>query len=348
MANNKRKRNGNNKARKKSKSTNRGIQRPKPKFVKGAARSRSNTFTQKVQRVLSKNKPTGNYTKTYTGNLTTLNDNTYTFHSRVSRETTALLGSDFLFFDVRKILDAVSVLFNGKPTAMNGYLTPGNMDDKTTKFRLQYASVAVTFKNITDITWDCEFWAIDNKHQDAATFDSDYTAALTNLNQVGGTTSLITKIGVQPSQIPQLAKNYHMKKIKKTLKPGYSYTYFTSIADRIIDYIQYYEGDQLQFFQKFSKQLTMRCKPTMSSSFNTVGGNVGYFSGDAGQFDHPFMVEVTEKYKLDCPDDVPSEKENDSWAWFTDLPARKTGEPNGIRGVENINFREANNAQKTF
>lgn len=316
-------------------------------FKKAASRSRSSTFTQKVQRVLSKNTPTGTYTKTYTGNLPNLNDNGYTFHSQISRESVPLAGSDFLFFDTRKIMDAVSILYNAKSADMNSYLTPGNMGVETTKFRLQYASVKVNVKNITDIAWDVEFWAIDNKHQDTSTFANDYAAALTNLNTVGPAATIST-IGVEPSQIPQLAKNYNMKRTKRTLQSGQSFSYFTSISDRIIDFIQYFEGTETQFFQKFSKQLIMRFKPSLSVSYNATNANVGYYSGSSGSFDHPFMVEVTEKYKLDCPEDVATDKEKDVWAWFTDIPDRILADSPAIRTVQNINFREANTAQKTF
>lgn len=349
----KRKRQGTGGTRKKPKFSTmegykaRAVKRSKQKHKK-AAGSRSSSFTQKVQRVLSKNKPTGTYTKTYTGNLKTFSDNVYSFHKDVSRVTTTLAGSDFLAFDTRRVMDAVSVLFNGKTAAMNGYLTPGNLDSKTTKFRLQYASYKMSIKNTSDITLDVEIWAVDNKHQEAQTFVDAYTESLANLNQVGGATSLITKIGVNPSQIPQLAKNYNIKRIKKTLKPGNTCTYFTSIADRTIDFIQYWEGAEEQFFQKFAKQLYIRTKPTLSVAYNNLTSASAYFGGSATAFQHPVMVEITEKYKVDAPDDVASANENDSWAWFNDLPAAPAGDGPARRTVENQNYSEHFQAQKSF
>lgn len=306
-------------------------------------RSFNKAITNKIQNLISKNNPTGTYTKTYSGNVSTVTSNQYSFWDQVNRTAGVLVGGEFLAFDTRKILDAVSILFNSKVAIMNSFGTTLNLDDKTTKFKLQYASWEVEFKNMSDISLELEVWEIEHKRQDASTFLSSYPLALANVNQVGGTTSLIAKIGVNPGQVPQLALNYNIKKVKKTLKPGYTCKHFVKISNVDIDFNKYWDREISQVFQKFSKEIVVRVHPSVNVSSTGIAAEAAYWTGNTTSLDHLVSCIVKEKYVCDAPDDVDFSNEQDSTAWFTDFPAA-LDTPN-IRTVENINLYEQSSAQ---
>jgi len=192
--------------------------------------------------------------------------------------------NQFVFFTTSKVLDAASVLFNGRTAGFDHKVATGLFDKEELRVDTVYMSAVVNFRNLQPhslqfriIEWECK------SHRDAP-FLNEYAAAITAMEKAGGTTWDVDSFLLSPTATPAMKTNYVMKEHKFTLEPGQetSYTYvqkggrFDQAAFNVVQGGSDGQG-QPQYMPRFSSDLLVICRSEMVT--DTADADVNYGSG---------------------------------------------------------------------
>lgn len=235
----------------------------------------------------------------------------------------------FTPLSAKRILDAVSVLYNGKTAAVNFEKSTGNFDAKELKVEVQYASYRLELTNHSESTaWvTCyEVMAKDNSQIDfinsaaniisSGTFDFSSSPALFQFQPPSSLTGQYKMpINMNFSDIKGLEKLYHIKKLsKKLVKPGRSYVYKCSEKDFCVEMYKktFTSTDNqggtggtgpiaaLATYPKGERQLIFQFDPLPTIA---LGTNYSTAALCAGVYDKRFIwaVRTDEYYKITQP-----------------------------------------------
>jgi len=308
------------------KGRNRGSKHSFPsKKAKGKgrrARPLSASMKKQILSVVAKKVPHGVYRKHWVGTMTSVlsgqqvwQENCY-YGSPGSR---SVVGSDFLFFNESRLKDAASVLFNNKtkgmnyPDATNNFATPGF------KYNLKSASVKALFRNNTQCPIEFVFVECVSKRYTNSFAADEFSDALTNIAQTGGTAVTKATIGVYPNQLSQMKQMYNMKTVKKVLNPGDFYVYTKSYKDLKLDWDKFHEGNTLKFFLKgITTELLVSMTPAVGVSTDSGGGSATTISGRVCNptAQYGVSVDVTEEYTVEAPDTTDDQYRENNYCWY--------------------------------
>lgn len=294
-----------------------------------------------VEKAISKDNPTGHYYKSYGG--MSLFPGTAQNKNRVSAdvftEYNAAAGQVVLnrlaYFTPQSLIDAASVLFNNKTLGVETYATTaGNFSDVDLKFNVQYASAKTTFKNQTNADLEFVFMEVRAKDLENDQFLADWEASMTssNMNQIG-TYATASHQNVHPSQIPSLMKRYKVDSVKKILRPGESHVMFQTLAKNFdFQSSDYYDGSTLQKYGKMSVQVIYSYNSVFTAyedNISAVGdvtraGRMLTVSGTNAANIQGIVIDVHEKYIIDCPALTSLTYKKDVFCWFDTYQAEES------------------------
>lgn len=122
----------------------------------------------------------------------------------------------------QKIIDAASVLYNGKTKGFNVSSTTNNLSYDNLIIPDFYHRIDYTFHNNTPVIMEMYFIESSPKTNMLNNFYQNWNAALEA--QVG-TDEVMTYLGNRPQYSGQMKRMYNMKTTKRLLKPGERFTY---------------------------------------------------------------------------------------------------------------------------
>lgn len=302
---------------------NRGLYRHRKKTKTHLKRKTVKAVKDIVNNVLSKNNSTGRYIKRYTCELGIPADNSQVVTQTFLRDGVGFVGGEPSCGISEKILDAVSVLFNGKTKAMDYTIATNNFVTQTLKFHIQYMSCKYVIQNQTDQTFHFDLYSGSHKGLGNDTIYTDFTNGLGVLKQSGGSTVGLGYLGVLATQIPSVNKNWNIKRASFDLKPGeYKTLFYKTHQDTLVDFEKLMDTTTLQNFTKLSQSLCFSYYNTMNRNILTSAAAVGHFLGSQVA-KNGINIEVEEKYVMDAPADTTELNDVDNYCWFNDFPAAK-------------------------
>jgi len=265
--------------------------------------------------------------------------------------TFGVTGANFNFRPLSpdKLLDAVSVLYNGKDSKVGAATTAGNFDPEKTSANIQYASCTYTLTNITDVEYVIhmyEFESRRNKSGDAlGTFDD----AITKTAWVGDEPTNST-FGTYPTQFDVFKESYKTSKQQKfVLKPGQKKKLFYKFSG-CIDFRKYMVNNiSVWTTGRGFKEINFICYPTETLNFNVDGTDptvgVSYPNRTAPIISpgRCFAVEVNEVYKIQQPDETADANEGNFRCLHNyTMPLESEGNGNIIQKFTSMTNLESN------
>lgn len=319
--------------------------RRRAKRRKQAIKSKK-TFDKKVTKVVKKvmecAENVGTYNKTYTGDFEPyVNAGQYRVAYSMNRNTTN--ASPHTVFNMsyvmtrKKILDAVSVLFNSKTKGMN-WSDPTNLFGiKGLKIDVLYMSQEYIWWNYTEYAFDVEIFEITNKYNTETPFIEDAASMLAADEWEGGvptltsatTTAYDMSFALEFGMIKGVNSKYIIKKVKSgRLYPGQSVKYFKKWGHQCIDFTkQTVLAGGVQVLPSYAKgdtQFILRYTPVThghTSSTTMIATNLA----NATSHDYGFLVEVKETFKFFQPAETDETKGGDKRCIHVDWPFLPSG-----------------------
>lgn len=282
-----------------------------------------------VEKVLECKDNKGTYTKQYAGDQ--VFTNTASNHQTVwgnfkrggantSPATSAALSFDP--FQMFRLLDAVSVLYNNKTKALNYEATTGNFANsgKGIVADFTYASYTLTLKNChrVAVNIDCYMGkARNNGFDDVLTlWDNSY-----NSMPYRQTAPVKTTWGQKPTGRVDVTDNFNLKHKRFSLKPGESKTLYTHFKG-CVDFDKYkVAGTLAEFGKGISESWCFIVRPVMGVENHLGGIPYGVVGQTNGQTEFEGVsIKVKEVYKVIQPDATLDDYEGNAIVDFTDLP----------------------------
>lgn len=267
----------------------------------------SRTFRAKVNKSLAPRTVHGYYEIINTEAYRNANDNVQNVYY-LGNNSNTFIG----YFDPLRVLDAASVLFNGKAAAIlnPGFADAGNFNvtTKNMKIKVISSSVMLKIKNNTQRTRRLAIYEIANK-QIQNTFDpiAHWTSILTDevnkIQNIGGSMQ-ITNVGASPNVHPSWKTFYKMSETKLTLEPGQSHEMFVNgPSDTVYDYSKFFNGTNFQLYTKNNRYFVCCDLEDLESSFtvSAIGGRYGQPVNDATHT-NGVICEATQKFKIEMPE----------------------------------------------
>lgn len=310
----------------------RARRKPKKAFRRGRA---TKSLVKTIKSVVHGEMPLGTYTRHYSGVMKDLVDGEQAIAQDLYRDGIIVAGADTRYFNTARLLDAASVLFNSKAKDLNYSTSLNNFGTEGLKFNIQYMSVTVVVRNITNAVIEFECLVCDNKEDTQSNAAETFSRGLTTIEQAG-TPALSTQIGVEPSQIPQMHRSFNTRKIRFRLAPGQEKKIFLKGKTGHCDFDAMYDQTTLQSFnKKFTQQILWRYWPSncVAQAFAGSGTTAGNYISTSDPIPG-IAVEVTEKYKFNAPENTTAAEENDQYAWLDDQGDRAAGSRNVVRSLE--------------
>lgn len=299
-----------------------------------------------VNNVLQCKENVGVYTKTYGGDLNpnNLNDQMRVAFSMNRFQTNGGPYTPFTMgwhpHSVKRVLDAVSVLYNGKAANINIDAT-GNFIYQGFKCDVLYASYKLDVFNYTDLPYEMEFIEVTNKGNKLQNFTDDLEEFINGQSWVSGTpffnkdeaVQYNYKTGLDFGMLKGIATNYSLKSIVKgVVKPGEKISYFSTLKDKCIDFGRHVTTQtagatpEVASYAKGEKQVVLLYRPvahlqqdlvagTYSLSHNDKTANVGTEEAK----DRGFVCEIKEVFKVLQPAETLDIHEGEQRAILTDL-----------------------------
>lgn len=295
----------------------RSIKRISKKSKKGSSKLKK-IIRGETLKIIHSERPLGTYQKNVLYNFPTVNGSTTTPLQNVVNQV--LFGNSGGYEDANlatgtytKLIDAVSVLFNGK--AADFYTSTGNLSPSGVIIPDVVHKARYTFTNNTAVK-QCLLIYETTPKEDRPTQDVYTTWNACNNLQVGGVTRGITYFGNRPELYSQFRDAYNiLKKKMYVLKPGESFTYkmqSSAIHLKLDDWLPVGSTTPVGYRKGFTKELLViqwngetfgypNSTSYMAGSWN-VTNDVGYGIG----------VESREWFKMRCPENVDSTRNDDN------------------------------------
>jgi hypothetical protein len=265
--------------------------------------------------ILRIDEPLGKLIKEQGGYMTHDATNSQAVYSNLKFNGSGDSKTAFAFFQPRKILDAASVLFNGKAFAADWTLTPGNfqtLDSDLSKVGLihvKYASVAFEMTAQTGLPQEVTIYesVATRDAQNAVGSNAPFQVwtdglANTDMNLAG---SNILTLNSVPSHAPMFNDYFTTKAYTYKLNPGDVKTHYTKIGNKTYDFTKFFKNGN---FHDVQKGLTTFYTVVIKGPMQIQGGgsdgttqalqiNQYNLSGAAG-----IAVRLVEKFSIHAPD----------------------------------------------
>lgn len=295
-----------------------------------------------VKSVMECAENTGTYSKRYTGEFepyVNAGQKRISFSmTRNGTNTGPHFVNDMRYCMTRKkLLDAVSVLFNNKTRSANWNNGVLNFVIKGFKMDLLYASLDIKWINYTEWAFDCEIFEVVNKHNTDTSFLDDAKAMNEQVEWVGAnptfstasTTQFDMDMGLEFGMMKGVAGKYSVKKVKTgRVYPGQTIGYFKKWGPQCIDLTKTLVINAgvgiLPNFAKGDTQVFIRYTPVMhlhSSQTTHICTNLA----NAQQHDYGFLVDVQETFKFLQPAETDEVYGGDKRALLVDVPYEPSG-----------------------
>lgn len=296
-----------------------------------------------VKRELHCKADIGVYNKCYTSDLRCANDiNDEVTWLAGARYRNQLSGQDterglqFQPHTLNKILDAASIVYNGKTKAINWESTTNNFDIASLKLNLIYASYKLEIFNMEFYPHEVTIYEVTNKTPLDTSFLTNVDNNVGSMKWVGGAPA-VTQLsnshwsldfGLEPSMVKGIEKQYRIRKVaKKVLMPGSKMHYFSKLGPHCIDYAKHRNSTGgMPFHLKGDKQVVLRIRPMMHVTYNTAasgGADVqatfiqSTQSTAAGSNFSTFGFYTEEVYKFEMPGETDDAREGSQRVMFT-------------------------------
>jgi len=323
------------------------VTRRKVRFAARSFRKKKAAATKFVKNVIDSkamcSEPVGHYTKQYGLELANPSglvgsDVIYVGGTRSFTNSApyTVFGCAFLPNNYKKLLDAASVLFNGKTAAVDFENGTNNFATNLLKLDVMYASYKITLTNNTQQVFYVECVEVINR--DSTQTNVIDTASAVALSQKWGGNVLTSGIPTiikanNEYNVPMplkfgmyegLEHKYHFKPVwKRKLKPGKIATYIDIMHQQCIDFQKHNAvgSADLASYARGQKQVFFRFRAKAMNSYKNTGGAQGFttiYSGNANAA-YGIAVDVKETYKILQPNSTSEANESDLRVLFVDF-----------------------------
>jgi len=274
----------------------------------------SPVFAKKVKEVLENKELKGVFSERQFGAFAQQNNGGQSVNS-----DNLVPNSDGYLFDPNRILDAASVLWNGKTPAVSHALTSSSFSQQNFKVNVVDSYSDFTFKNNTKHTWTFnmyELLARSNREQAVIGSPTAYWAGCIQADRNNGLslngnnyyagfgTYLNTTIGAKPGMTQSWSTVFKSTHNVVVIEPGQTYNHrVQGPKDTMYDFSKFYVRD---VFNNLAAGKTMALMvvayPDITSTNTGSGGGVGrYPHGDFNIGDF-ICVERYDHYTLSVPE----------------------------------------------
>ena len=214
----------------------------------------------------------------------------------------AILTRTMEFFCPDKVLDAASVLFNGKVSDVDFVKTTTNFDKANTIIQVPYQSVDITFRNNTQVIKEIEFYqctAKSSQNLAAVTFWTSTLAAAAGKENLASIN--VNGYYASPGQLQSFSQSWNYSVKTVTLDPGQSAHIFMSQKDQCYDWAKFQDAGTYPVNPKgktVSCFYIVRNKEVLANLAATQSGHPGsgYTAG------YTVTCEIVEKYVIEAPE----------------------------------------------
>lgn len=272
--------------------------------------------------------PIGTYHKFYVQdinmqNTAANNQLVYTCGQRAGGNSTPYTseGMSWCPFNLKKLLDAASVVFNGKSKAINWEDTTNNFSNpKVLQVDVVYASYELRLKCISEQELKCKLVRGRAKKNFGTGLYDVWNTAIGNARWVGGAPNINT-IGIAPTGWKELDNGYDVKVEEFTIRHGEEKVFRTSFKG-CVDFQKFYQGDSLQSFGKgISESWNLVVIPAKTIYKSNTTPDVLATRGVTSGFNDYFNVEIKEVYKMYQPEITADANAGQKFVYLTDFPA---------------------------
>jgi len=272
----------------------------------------SNKFVKSVKKALTVTAPNGYYTERFYNKYKPIdfNQNVADMGTGFSAGQTGLSDGIVSFFDPFKVLDAASVLFNGK--VANGVKDNANANlfpAQSFVIDVQKQWVRQEYKNNTARRLTLKLWTWEAKSSVAlgnfaAFWESQLTkdAALADgrLNVLANTTATL---GQSPMFNPGVKKYFKIMEEDISLEPGKTYVHYVQGPAKRYDYSKFWNSS-VGFLnqQKGNKGVCMALMLDVTSTSTGGAGVAQRYTDIVGADAFGLLVETQYNYVLSVPD----------------------------------------------
>lgn len=305
----------------------RSLVRSTARLAKSAARSalrkrkgnrkKKSIANKKIRRIvtkeLDKGKATGKYRKTLVS---------YGYRNSFGNVDNSQGYNEFYSFQPKELLDAISVMFNGK-TAAADFTTATNNFSGDPDFTLS-ARVVISIENTSQVMQKFKIYSVEPSQDSDTSFNNRWNAAL---DEVSGTAGSITnrQWDIHPTDGSKELGRYWKGIAKPTyihLAPGQSVIVDTHILPRLgINWEDMkYQGSVITYKKGITKgTIIVQQNPLMHST--TAGGSNGNFIGAPTGYLAGYIVKREFLFRGLCPDQATEASNVDKLVYFNNLSA---------------------------
>lgn len=284
-----------------------------------------------IDKQIHKDKPMGSYDKCLVSNFPQVTSSAAApVQNVVDQLWYAGTGNDDVRLsvgDYTKVIDAVSVLFNGKAAALytsGGDLSPGGV------IIPDFSHIAVhEFTNNTTVNQMFLIYEVMTKEDTNTSVYNVWNAC--NNTQAGGTTRGVTYFGNRPEKYSQFRDFYKILKKKQIMvKPGqtFKYRFQASAAHlRLDDWLPVGSLAPVKFRKGFTKELLIiNWNYALYGQPGTAVGYQGTSWNTIGTDNYGIGVKSTDYFRMRCPDNVSTVFNDDNvFCVFSKYPVEIAG-----------------------
>jgi len=293
-----------------------------------------------VKKTLDCSFPTGTYHKSYVGemywnNITPNVQVVWGDMMRYKSHTAPYTNGNMSFtpFNGRRLLDALSVVYNNKTKSMDMLNTVNNFDDSKIQADFTYCSYELKITNNSSFAYEVELVMGTAKRDTNEEFRTAWDIAMDEFPWRQGKPNPNT-MNIGTAGWNQLNQKWAIKNKKFRLLPGHTKTFFTTYKGCVAFHkhrIPVGETVQLPTMLKgISESWLFIAKPTAGAMFSLTNdqkvlGVVGITQGN--QWGQVITCEVKEVYKFLQPESTLDEYEGNAAVFLTDYPMRPDPPP---------------------
>lgn len=224
-------------------------------------------------------------------------------------------------FRADKMLDAASVMYNGKAKAINYELGTNNFPQpKALKLNVIYASFTVDMVNNSGSVYDIDLYQSKPKEDQDDSFQTVWTQNIQNVNWVGGI-PLVTTMNQVPGMVDAVGRKWSSDVKSFRLYPGQTKRFYAKFSG-CVDFEKHYRAGTLQRFVRGMTQCwTIVGKVGLNNMSNASAGDAtrAQHTGSATK-QNALSFEISEVFKVQEPDDTTDTNQGSKRVFFVDYP----------------------------
>lgn len=278
-----------------------------------------------VQTSLEKSFNHGWYRKCFSGGVNfAANTSTTGNEQKVSdsgtRDDVGQIYYRFEPFTIEKLVDALSVVYNGKAANIDYRIALNNFDTTTgSNFKFTYCSYALKLKNNSQMSFDVELVRAKPKDDTNVNFQNCWSNNIDNGEWIAAPGTINT-LNERPQMVEAVTRQWHTPSYKFRLDPGQQKDFFTTFKGSI-DFTKVYQaGTIMNYVKGISESWIFISKPVLSHSSNGTLCKDGRMCIQDKY--NGVSVEVKELYKFQQPEDAIAPYEGNRKAFLNDYEGR--------------------------